>query len=96
MLPQLFYSASLGLVQPLAASQAMAPFGARAGSASSMFGCLSFLMAALASSSVSFFHNGGILAMTGTIAGAGLCAFLALHVLARPQAGDMHAPAAGR
>lgn len=95
LLPQLFYSASLGLVQPLAASQAMAPFGARAGSASSMFGCLSFLMAAVASSSVSFFHNGGILPMTGTIAGAGLCAFLAHHFLARPQAGDAPSPAHG-
>jgi DHA1 family bicyclomycin/chloramphenicol resistance-like MFS transporter len=94
MIPQLFYSATLGLVQPLAASQAMAPFGTRAGAASSMFGCLSFMMAALASSSVSFFHNGGILPMTGTIAAAGLLAFLAHHVLARPRASDAGATAA--
>lgn len=94
MIPQLFYSATLGLVQPLAASQAMAPFGARAGAASSMFGCLSFLMAALASSSVSFFHNGTVLPMTGTIAAAGTLAFLAHHFLASPRAGDKVAPAA--
>ncbi len=94
MIPQLFYSGTLGLVQPLAASQAMAPFGARAGAASSMFGCLSFLMAALASSSVSFFHNGTVLPMTGTIAAAGVLAFLAHHFLASPRAEDKVATAA--
>lgn len=93
MIPQIIYSSTLGLVQPLAASQAMAPFGARAGAASSMFGCITFTMAALASSSVSFFHNGTALAMTGTIAAAGTLAFLAHHFLARPRAGDVVAPA---
>lgn len=88
MIPQLVYSGTLGLVQPLAVSMAMAPFGARAGAASSMFGCLAFITAALASSSVSFFHNGTALPMTGTIAGFGLLAFLAHHLLARPRRGE--------
>jgi DHA1 family bicyclomycin/chloramphenicol resistance-like MFS transporter len=94
MVPQLFYSGTLGLVQPLAASLAMAPFGARAGAASSMFGCISFLMAALASFSVSYFHNGTTLPMTGTIAAAGTLAFLANRVLARARAGEPAASAA--
>ncbi|WP_225000176.1 multidrug effflux MFS transporter [Cesiribacter sp. SM1] len=67
-----------GFVAPNATAVALSPFTRYAGSASALLGSIQMVAGALASVSVSFFHNGTPLPMALTMAG---CASFALGVL---------------
>jgi DHA1 family bicyclomycin/chloramphenicol resistance-like MFS transporter len=74
--------ASTGLVQPNSTAAAMAPHGARAGSAAALIGATQFAMGALAGSLVGALHNGTALPMAGTVALCGVSAYAVLRLLA--------------
>lgn len=81
-LPLFGFIASLGLIFPNGAALALAPQGARAGSAAAMLGALQFSLATLVSGLVSATYDGSALPMAAAI---GLCAaasFVALRALA--------------
>ncbi|UZE29777.1 multidrug effflux MFS transporter [Pseudomonas asplenii] len=77
LVPLFICIASLGCIVPNAAACAMRGQGARAGSASAMFGCLQFSVAAGAASLVGLLHDGSATPMALVIA---LCGVLAVTV----------------
>ncbi|NVZ65055.1 multidrug effflux MFS transporter [Pseudomonas gingeri] len=77
LVPLFICISSLGCIIPNAAACAMRGQGARAGSASAMFGCLQFSVAAGAASLVGLLHDGSATPMALVI---GLCGVLAVMV----------------
>jgi len=84
-IPLFGYLASLGFTAPNALALALAPQGARAGSASALTGALQFGVATLASAAVGLLGAGSALPMTGVIAGCGLLAYITHRTLVGNQ-----------
>ena len=84
--PLFGYVASIGLIMPNASAHAMAPFGARAGTASALLGVLQFSIATVATASLSLLHNGTAVPLAGVMAASGLLA-VAAHRLLVDQSG---------
>ena len=77
-----FYLASQGFVFPNTSALALNPFTKLAGSASAMLGTIQLSIGALASASVSFFHNNTALPMVTIMALCSFLSFLFLVILA--------------
>ncbi|MDX9731952.1 MAG: Bcr/CflA family multidrug efflux MFS transporter [Bdellovibrionales bacterium] len=74
--PLFFYIASLGMVFPNTTAEALAHQGHRAGAASALIGTLQFVLASLASLTVSLMHSKSSLPMTSVIAFCGVSAMI--------------------
>lgn len=70
------YVGFLGITFPNTTAAALVHEGRRAGSASALLGTIQFILAALASAAVSFFHDGTSVSMAIVIAGCGLLALI--------------------
>jgi MFS transporter, DHA1 family, multidrug resistance protein len=81
LLPLAICVASVGLVGPLTAAEAMAPHGRFAGSASALLGTLQSITGALAGAFVGLFQNGTALPMVGVMAGCGIAALIAFQFI---------------
>jgi DHA1 family bicyclomycin/chloramphenicol resistance-like MFS transporter len=81
VLPLFGFVASLGFIFPNGAALALAPQGARAGSAAALLGAIQFGLATLVSALVSATHDGTALPMAGAVALCAGASFLALRVL---------------
>jgi DHA1 family bicyclomycin/chloramphenicol resistance-like MFS transporter len=77
-----FYLGSQGFVFPNTSALALNPFAKLAGSASAMLGTIQLSIGALASASVSFFHNNTALPMVVIMALCSFLSFLFLMILA--------------
>jgi DHA1 family bicyclomycin/chloramphenicol resistance-like MFS transporter len=76
------YIATLGFSFPNAIAGAMAPFPARAGAASALFGTVQFVLAAVAGALVGQLHDGSAVPMAAVIALFGASALVAQRLLA--------------
>ncbi len=76
MVPLFVYVASVGMVFPNSTANALQHHGHRAGAASALIGTIQFLLASIASLTVSLLHAKSALPMAGTIAFFGFAAFL--------------------
>lgn len=70
---------SLGFTFPNSTAAAMAPFGDRAGMAAALLGTLQFSIAALASATVGWLHDGTAMPMAAVIAGCGVASLVAVQ-----------------
>ncbi len=77
-----FYLGSQGFVFPNTSAMALNPFTKLAGSASAMLGTIQLSIGALASASVSFFHNNTAVPMVAIMALCSFLSFLFLVILA--------------
>ncbi len=77
-----FYLGSQGFVFPNTSAMALNPFTKLAGSASAMLGTIQLSIGALASASVSFFHNNTAVPMVTIMAVCSFLSFLFLVILA--------------
>jgi DHA1 family bicyclomycin/chloramphenicol resistance-like MFS transporter len=80
-LPLFGFIATLGFIFPNGAALALAPQGARAGSAAAMLGAIQFGLATLVSGLVSALHDGSALPMAGALALCAAGSFAALRAL---------------
>ncbi|HET8731297.1 MAG TPA: multidrug effflux MFS transporter [Moraxellaceae bacterium] len=76
------YITSLGFISPNASASALAQQGHQAGTASALMGALQFMLATLAGSSVSLWHDGSPLPLTSLMALCGVCAWT-IHQMRR-------------
>lgn len=82
-LPLFAYIASLGMVLPNAAANAMAGEAQQAGAAAGLMGVLQFLAGALASAAVGALHDGTALPLAVVVAGCGSMGLLARWLIVR-------------
>jgi DHA1 family bicyclomycin/chloramphenicol resistance-like MFS transporter len=77
--------AAMGLIAPNATAVAMAPFGARAGGASSLLGAAQSLFGVLSSSAVGWVAGSGAIPMAAILFACGAICFLAYVFLVQPE-----------
>ena len=77
--------AAMGLIAPNATAVAMAPFGARAGGASSLLGTAQSLFGVLSSSAVGWVAASGAIPMAAIVFACGAISFLAYLFLVQPE-----------
>jgi len=83
--PMFFIVASIGLIASNATSIAMAPFGERAGGASSLLGAMQSAFGVLASAAVGWIPGRGAVPMAGIIAGCAAISLASYVLLIRGQ-----------
>jgi len=82
LVPLFFCVATNGLINPNATALGMASFGDRAGTASALIGCMTFMIAGIASAVVSSFPARSALPMALTILAVELLAVFSFYVIA--------------
>ena len=80
-----FVVASLGLIGPNAAAVAMAPFGERAGGASSLLGSTQALTGVVASAAVGWIHAQGAVPMAVVVAACAAISFVSYALLVKTE-----------
>jgi len=86
--PMMLFMVGTGLVFPNASAGAIGPHPTMAGLASALMGCLQMLLAAVVGAAVGQAHDGSALPMMAAVAGSGLAAALAYHLLVRRRGAD--------
>ncbi|HEX4985046.1 MAG TPA: Bcr/CflA family multidrug efflux MFS transporter [Burkholderiales bacterium] len=81
LVPLFFVVSMRGLTFPNASAGAMAPFPEKAGSASALLGAVQFAIAAMASVTVGWLHDGTAVPMAAVVGTCGFLAFVSYRIL---------------